>query len=300
MSDDAPATAPRSRWSRFLYPGIVAATALLTAGLTLLLVTIFEHKAEERSPFVRVVDVGEDDTDAAKWGKNWPAEYDGYRRTAIRTNTRYGGHGGNEALPEEKIARDPWLKRMFLGYAFSIDYRDRRGHAYMLADQEITKRLTKPQTGSCLHCHASVMPLYRELGNGDAAKGLAVSYKFSYQELNKKLHESGHAHPVSCVDCHDPKSMALRVTRPGFIEGIRMLAASNAPVPHLPSIERWRAGNKKTPYDPNADASRTEMRSYVCGQCHVEYYCSSQMKLTFPWGKGLRAADQEKFWDDTN
>jgi nitrite reductase (cytochrome c-552) len=142
------------------------------------------------------------------------------------------------------------------------------------------------------------MPMYRQLGNGDAAKGLAESYKFSYQDLNKKLHESGHAHPVSCVDCHDPKTMALRVTRPGFIEGIRMLAASNAPVPHLPSIERWRTGGKKTPYDPN-EASRGEMRSYVCGQCHVEYYCSSQMKLTFPWGKGLRAADQEKFWDET-
>ena len=33
---------------------------------------------------------------------------------------------------------------MFLGYAFSIDYRDRRGHAYMLADQETTERLNKP------------------------------------------------------------------------------------------------------------------------------------------------------------
>jgi nitrite reductase (cytochrome c-552) len=31
--------------------------------------------------------------------------------------------------------------------------------------------LTKPQTGSCLHCHASVMPLYRELGDGDAMAG---------------------------------------------------------------------------------------------------------------------------------
>ena len=48
-------------------------------------------------------------------------------------------------MPDEKIERDPWLKRMFLGYAFSIDYRDRRGHAYMLEDQEETKRLTKPQ-----------------------------------------------------------------------------------------------------------------------------------------------------------
>jgi nitrite reductase (cytochrome c-552) len=274
---------------------VAAAAALVTA----LLVNIYQRKSEARNPYVRLVEVSEDTTDPKQWGVNWPKQYDSYLLTAQTTRTRFGGHGGSEALPEQKIERDPWLKRMFLGYAFSIDYRDRRGHAYMLADQELTKRLTKPQTGSCLHCHASVMPLYRELGKGDAAKGLAESYKFSYQELNKKLHDSGHAHPVTCGDCHDPKTMQLRVTRPGFIEGIRMLAASDAPVPHLPSIDRWRAGDKTVPYNPNADASRTEMRSYVCGQCHVEYYCSSQMKLTFPWGRGLRAGDQEKFWNET-
>jgi nitrite reductase (cytochrome c-552) len=47
------------------------------------------------------------------------------------------------------------------------------------------------------------------------------------------------------------------------------------------------------------DGTRNEMRSYVCGQCHVEYYCSTKMPLTFPWGKGLRASDQEKFWNET-
>jgi nitrite reductase (cytochrome c-552) len=94
-------------------------------------------------------------------GPNWPKQYDAYKRTALTTRTRFGGHGGSEAMPDEKIERDPWLKRMFLGYAFSIDYRDRRGHAYMLDDQEATQRLSKPQSGSCLHCHASVMPLYR-------------------------------------------------------------------------------------------------------------------------------------------
>ena len=277
----------------------IVVVAVATALVTALLVNIFERKSEARNPYVRLTEVTEDTTDPAKWGVNWPKEYDSYLLTAQTTRTRFGGHGGSEALPEEKIERDPWLKRMFLGYAFSIDYRDRRGHAYMLSDQEATKRLTKPQTGSCLHCHASIMPLYRELGGGDAAKGLAASYKYSYQDLSKKLHDSGHAHPVSCVDCHDPKTMALRVTRPGFIEGIRKLAASEAPVPGLPSIDRWRAGAKQQPYDPNADASRTEMRSFVCGQCHVEYYCSSQMPLTFPWGKGLRADDIEKFWDET-
>ena len=278
--------------------GTIVLVALAAAGVTALLVNIFERKSEARNPYVRLVEVTDDTTDPAKWAPNWPKQYESYLLTAQTTSTRFGGHGGSEALPEQKIKRDPWLERMFRGYAFSIDYRDRRGHAFMLSDQEATKRLTKPQTGSCLHCHASVMPLYRELGKGDAAKGLAETYKFSYQDLHKKLSDSGHAHPVTCADCHDAKTMQLRVTRPGFIEGIQMLAASDAPAPHLPSVQRWREGGKKSPYDPNT-ASRTEMRSFVCGQCHVEYYCSSQMKLTFPWGNGLRAADIEKFWDAT-
>lgn len=281
------------------FVALIAVVAAGTAGVTGLLMNISDRKAEGRVPFVRVVDVGEDDTDPEKWGRNWPIQYDSYRQTARRTSTKYGGHSGSEALPEERIERDPWLKRMFLGYAFSIDFRDRRGHAYMLHDQEETKRLTKPQTGSCLHCHASIMPLYRELGGGDAMKGFLETYKYSYQDMSKKLYESGHAHPVSCVDCHDPKSMALRVTRPGFILAIGALAESDAEVPALESIRHWREGSRSKPYDPNIDASRAEMRSYVCGQCHVEYYCSSKMPLTFPWGKGLSVDQMEAFWDET-
>jgi len=141
------------------------------------------------------------------------------------------------------------------------------------------------------------MPLYRELGGGDAMVGFAQTYKLTYQELSDKLHASGHAHPVSCPDCHDANSMSLRVTRPGFINGIRALAESEAPVPAIPSIEIWRAGSRKEAYDPNRDASRNELRSFVCGQCHVEYYCGGKMPLTFPWGKGLGADEAEAFWD---
>ncbi|HKO94186.1 MAG TPA: ammonia-forming cytochrome c nitrite reductase subunit c552 [Polyangiaceae bacterium] len=287
---------------RALFGALIALATAATIGITALLMNISERKAETRQPFVRVVDVTENDTDPAKWGQNWPAQYDSYKRTAISTSTRFGGHAGSEALPEEKIERDPWLKRMFLGYAFSIDYRDRRGHAYMLSDQEATKRLSKPQSGSCLHCHASIMPVYRELGGGDAMAGFEKTFQFSYQELDAKLHESGHAHPVSCVDCHAPETMALRVTRPGFIKGIQALAASEAPVPALPSITQWReerrAGKRSEPFDPNKDASRNEMRSFVCGQCHVEYYCSGKMPLTFPWGDGLTAENIETYWDE--
>jgi nitrite reductase (cytochrome c-552) len=275
------------------------AVAGATAGLTALLLNIAERKAEERAPFVRLAEVSESVTDPAVWGVNWPRQLDSYLRTSIPTGTRFGGHGGSEALPEEKIERDPWLRRMFLGYAFSLDYRDRRGHAYMLSDQEATRRLTKPQTGSCLHCHASVMPLYRELGGGDVFKGFEQTHAMSYQEALEKLRALGGAHPVACVDCHAPDTMRLRVTRPGFLLGIRALAAGEAATPHLPSIERWRSGARREPYDPNVDASRSEMRSFVCGQCHVEYYCSSKLPLTFPWGRGLSVDQIESFWDGT-
>lgn len=277
--------------------GVAVVAIVATVAVLALLTSISERKEEALVTETRVVEITENTTDPAVWGKNWPRQYDSYLKTALATRTRFGGHGGSEALPEEKIERDPWLQRMFRGYAFSIDYRDRRGHAYMLSDQENTLRQTKPQSGSCLHCHASVMPLYRELGNGDAMAGFAETNEWSYADLNDKLHEMGHAHPVSCGDCHDPGDMGLRVTRPGFLNGIAALAESDADVPHLPSMQRWREGPRAERYDPNVHGTRQEMRSNVCAQCHVEYYCGSAFTLTFPWGEGLKVEQQEAVWN---
>lgn len=291
---------PRSLIRRALpYLVLMVVVAAATAGVTALLLNVGERKAEARTPFVRLVEVDEDTTDPAVWGTNWTKQYDTYLLTAQSTRTTFGGHGGSEALPEQKIERDPWLERIFRGYAFSIDYRDRRGHAYMLQDQEETERQTKPQSGSCLHCHASVMPLYRHLGEGDATAGFEQTFAMTYQETNQMLHDLGHAQPVSCVDCHDPETMSIRVTRPGLVQAMEALADSDAELPHLPSVERWREGSRDEPYDVNRDASRTEMRSLVCAQCHVEYYCSSGFKLTFPWGNGLTVEQTEAYWNET-
>lgn len=284
--------------SRLIFLGLLIGGITLGVTFSALLVNIQQRKSEAARPFLRVVEVTEDTTDPAVWGRNWPRQYDQYKRTAL--SARPDGQGGSETLPPQKAEKHPWLTTIYQGYAFSIDYREPRGHAYMLEDQENTERHQVQQSGSCLHCHASVMPVYRELGNGDAMAGFEKSHQMSYQEINAKLHDMGHAHPVSCVDCHDPDTMALRVTRPGFIQGIQALAESDADVPHLESIEIWRKGNREMPYSPNDDSTRGEMRSFVCGQCHVEYYCADKMPLTFPWGKGLTAENMEAFWNDTS
>ena len=124
-------------------------------------------------------------------------------------------------------------------------------------------------------------------------KGFELVGKMPYDEATKLVE-----HPVACIDCHDPQSMQLRVTRPGFLNGIRALAASDAPVPHLPTIEKWRKGDRAQPYDPNLLATRQEMRSFVCGQCHVEYYCGPKTTLFYPWNNGLKVEQIEAYYDN--
>ena len=309
---------PGSGRRRILMLAVALGTATATAGVAALLTSVSQRKQEARNPYIRLVDVDEGTTDSSRWGVNWSREYDDYRRTAETTRTRFGG---SEALPEEKATAQPWLTRMFAGYAFALDYRERRGHAYMLVDQETTKRVTeRPQTGACLHCHASVIPTYRRLGAGDLMRGFEGLGKLPYAEAHAEVVKTGSshplpatapggaqtnahsdgAHPVGCVDCHDPGSMALRVTRPAFIRAIQALAAGQADVPALPSIDRWRHGNRQQPYDPNVDASRQELRSFVCGQCHVEYYCGPKMTLFFPWDRGLSVEQIEARYDSTS
>jgi len=92
--------------------------------------------------------------------------------------------------------------------------------------------------------------------------------------------------------------MQLRITRPGLLNALAALAASEEELPHLPSLERWRKGDRKKPYDPNTQASRQEMRSLVCAQCHVEYYCAAKDLLFFPWHKGLKFEHIEALYDE--
>ncbi len=342
------ADAPGGRAALLALVFIVAVVGTLL--VTWVLITMFGHKQAARQPFLRVVEVSEISTDAEPWGRNWPHQFDGWKATA---GDRF--YGGSSALPASKLDKQPWLRRLYAGYAFSLDYREARGHAYMLYDQGVTERITKkPQAGACLHCHASTGVMYRMVGleamgepNDDAAlaagfnmpavmRGFEEVSRMPYDEVLAVLRAApdgtpgenepvvpqpplggftgefagrpvpedhpaamhGEAHPVSCIDCHDPETMQIRITRPGFMNGMGMLAASDEPVPHMPSVEAWRRGDRDEPYDPNRLATRQEMRSFVCGQCHVEYYCANRMTLEFPWSNGLKVEQLEQHWDE--
>ena len=264
--------------------------ALVVAGVAALLVNIFTRQQEARNPFYRVVALDDTTDDPAVWGRNFPLQYDDYRRTVDQVRTRYGGSEGEPHSPstadprsvvaQSRLQEDPRLREFWAGYAFAQDFREERGHAYMLEDQEFTRRQqVTPQPGTCLHCHASMYVPYRRAGDGDLIRGFERLNPMPYFEARQLVR-----HPVSCIDCHDPATMELRVTRPGFIEGIRMLKASQG----VPS------------YEVNSDATRQEMRTFVCGQCHVEYYFKgAEKRLEYPWGKGLTADSILAYHDST-
>ena len=277
----------RPRFTFTVVTAVAAATAAIVVAA--LLVNIFQRQQEARSPFYRVVELTDETVDPAVWGRNFPLQYDGYRRTVDQVRTRYGG---SEAIPrtpteadprsvvaQSRLEEDPRLETIWAGYAFARDFREERGHAYMLDDQTFTGRQTVvQQPGTCMHCHASVYVPYLRLGGGDLIKGFELMNQMKYQEARKLV-----THPVTCIDCHDPATLQLRVTRPGFMEGIRRVkAAEGAPT-----------------YDVNRDATRQEMRTYVCGQCHVEYYFRGpEKRLTYPWDKGLRADDILAYYEE--
>ena len=317
MSDDEPASETQAR-RRVALVAVRSAVGGVACGVTALLTNIFQRKQEAKNPYVRLVEVDRGDDRPGAVGHELAARV--RRLPAHRRRQPHPLRRLARRCPSEKIERDPWLKRMFAGYAFAhrLPRPPRpRLHARRPGADEAGDRAAA--AGACLHCHASVIPTYRRLGAGDVFEGLRGARQRCRTptrtprssrparrtrspggtELHvpaRRRRAPGRAASTATI----PKPMQLRVTRPGFLLGIRRS-------PRAPSRRRTSrassAGARRPraqPYDPNADATRQEMRSFVCGQCHVEYYCGPKTTLFFPWNKGLKVEQIERTYDATS
>ncbi len=252
MTPSQPEAPSRRRWS-WVVLAFVAGMVIMGA-IAFLLTNIQTHKAEAIEYPLKTVKIADNELDPAVWGENFPREYDSFMKTEIDTiETPYGG-----SVPFNKLEKYPILKRVWAGYAFSVDYNKERGHYYALIDQKKTKRQeVVKQPGACANCHAAEAPqLIAQMG----------WEKFNitpYKEISGTLHLGS-----SCADCHDPETMELRITRPAF---------KNAMAEGGVDLSK---------------ATRQEMRTYVCAQCHVEYYFQGrQQAADLPLGQG--AADRQ-------
>jgi nitrite reductase (cytochrome c-552) len=243
-----------------LLPFIFLAGAILAFIIGVLLVNIRERKDEAESYPLKVVQIAHNELDPYVWGLNFPRQYDSFIKTADDTvSTKYGG-----SVPYSKLEKYSAMALLWSGYSFSIDHNEERGHHYALDDQLNTQRIqVASQPGACINCHAAEAPhLIAEMGWEEFNST-------PYNELKGTLHLA-----TSCADCHEPDTMELRITRPAFANAMEELDIDLS------------------------EATRQEMRTYVCAQCHVEYYFLGENKvLTFPWHQGLNIDDIEAHYD---
>ena len=234
--------------------------ALIMAAVGALLINIQNRKTEAAvNPQIIPISAGE--LDPAVWGQNFPRQYDTFIKTQDDTiSTPFGG-----SVKYSKLERVPAMVRIWAGYAFSIDHNEERGHYYMQIDQQNTQRVVvKEQPGACINCHSANAPgLIAEMGWAE----------FNHTPYNDLVAQAQMG--TSCADCHNPETMDLRITRPAFINAMQERG-----------IDVTRA-------------TRQEMRTYVCAQCHVEYYFAGDDKLlTFPWDNGLNIDEIDAYYTE--
>ncbi len=225
---------------------------ILAAGLIGVLIYMKNQPAPTRG-IAPLVEIASMEADSSRWGLNFPNQYSTLLLT--KTNNQATGFGGSD--PFSKLEKDPRLVTLFAGYGFSKDYNEERGHMNSLDDVRATKRVNETTPGTCYSCKSSNNPrLWADMG-------MAEYDRTPFAELGKHI-----TNPIGCANCHEANTMRLVVTNPALEEALKVQGKD------------WR------------EFSRQEMRTVVCGNCHVEYYFAGEGKyLTFPWEKGTRIED---------
>lgn len=245
---------------------IFGTTIIAVFFIGLLASSIIERRAEAvfvNTPKVKLADY---EPRNEEWGKNYPREYQSYMQTADTSfRSLYNG-----SATIDMLETDPKLVVLWAGYAFSKEYAQARGHYYAVTDVQNSLRTGAPklptdgpQPGTCWTCKSPDVPrLMLKIGPDSF-------YHSKWAALGPEINNH-----IGCADCHDPKTMNLRITRPALVEAFESM------------------GKDIT------KASHQEMRSLVCAQCHVEYYFKGEGKhLTFPWKKGFSAENMEAYYD---
>ena len=201
--------------------------------------------------------------DSASYAQSYPLQYQSFMKNAEMSPSPTG-YGGSVTEPKSKM--QPEILVNFKGMPFSVDYNEDRGHVYAMKDLLEIKRIGPASKGACITCKTPYLEkAYKEFGWGYASKPFAEMAQYV-----KMDHGS-----ISCAQCHDPETMNLRVINPAFAE----------------AMQRRGVDISK--------ASKEDMRSYVCGQCHVEYYFApGTFQVVFPWDKGFKPAEMYTYYAD--
>jgi nitrite reductase (cytochrome c-552) len=205
--------------------------------------------------------------------KTYIANNDDTKMTEFGGSVQHQKHNDYDPLPKGYKHAQPYLKNLWLGYPFSYEYDRARGHTYAIADITKIDRVNRysEQAGlptTCFNCKTNTMPqLLAEYGD--------ALWAMNFHDFRER--HDPERHSIGCTNCHDPDNyMRLAITSVPLADALARQGRD------------WR------------DASREEMRSLVCAQCHVEYYFETRdhgvaAKPHFPWDYGMNPEDIYRF-----
>lgn len=264
---------------------------------------VAEKKGEQAglSTFGANAGLSDDDPRFDTWGKAFPKHLDMYLAgaNAELESTPFGGN-----LSYNKLERFPQLVRMWAGYPFSKDFNEERNHFFIQHDQMKTGRNNKDllnmsgfkafggQPAACMNCHSGWTPwLIKNAAHGDFTVFNSAKYWTMIKNVplmdgvapDSEAHTGIHGGTrmgLTCSDCHNPNDMSLRITRPALINAL---------------VDRGYEKDEKQ----GIKASRQEMRTLVCSQCHVEYYFKPTGTKVKVMGESIASNPNAKWLDGT-
>jgi len=229
---------------------------VVVLGGALLFLTCAPPKPEP----VKTGTIADGEMDPAKWGQVYPLEYDQWKKTADPKpvgKSKYKKGFDADKVIYDKLSEYPYLALLYHGWGFGIEYNESRGHHYMVIDQLEIDPSRVGAGGVCLSCKSPyAAKLEKELG----PEYFKMKYIDAHAKIPKEFQELG----VACIECHDNKTMGLKLYHPAALESFKFIGQ-----------------------DP-AKMTRQELRSATCGQCHVTYIIPrdkdmKSMALFFPW-----------------
>ncbi len=225
--------------------------------ITFLIIGLFASACTQRAEGVDVsIIIPEGEKDPAVWGKKYPNHYDSY----LKNSERIKGYSRYRNDNEDRLSPWPFQFLLFDGWGMGVEYNEPNGHTDMLKDQLLIDAARRKAGGVCLTCKSPYAPILRGK--------MGVDYfKKPYDEVHAQIPKEHQKQGVSCADCHDPKTMDLRLSRWTLIEALKAIGK-----------------------DPDR-LTRQELRSLVCAQCHVTYSIpkdkdGKSIYVKFPWANG--------------
>jgi hypothetical protein len=127
-------------------------------------------------------------------------------------------------VSRSKLEEDARLRTMWAGYAFARDFREERGHAYMLDDQTFTERQqVVKQPGTCMQCHAAEEAAYEvhalrpaaslDDGEGELPGRHLLQEQQNLRNVRRSLHVASNRHHVAIAAREDQDVAGLQTYR---------------------------------------------------------------------------------------